>query len=144
MDRTLVFVFILACSFGSIIGFIWSLRNLWRGLQSRSWDRVDCEIIESRLPLYGPPLISYKYIIDGIHCIGKRIKYGGVGGKWKAYLTANAYCEKYVKSETYQVSVDPNNFKRSVLEPGPSSQIYLSIIICIIIGLIGLDGLLTF
>ena len=139
MDRTSVFVFILACSFGSIIGFIWSLRNLWRGLQSRSWNRVDCEIIESRLPLYGPPLISYKYIIDGIPCKGKRIKYGGVR---RGY--SNAYCEKYVKGETYQASVDPNNFKRSVLEPGPSSQIYLSIIICIIIGLIGLDGLLTF
>jgi hypothetical protein len=141
MDRTLVFIFILACSFGSIIGFIWSLRNLWRGLQSRSWDRVDCEIIESRLPLYGPPLISYKYIIDGIPCKGKRINYGGIR---KGYFRANAYCEKYVKGETYQVSVDPNNFKRSVLEPGPSSQIYVSIFLCILLGLIGLNGLLTF
>jgi hypothetical protein len=144
MDRTLVFVFILACSFGSIIGFIWSLRNLWRGLQSRFWDRVDCEIIESRLSLFSSkpsPLISYQYKIDGIPCKGKRIKYGGVR---QGYFRASAYCDQYVKGETYQVSVDPNNFKRSVLEPGPSSQIYVSIFLCILLGLIGLDGLLTF
>jgi hypothetical protein len=142
MDR--IIVFILTCSLGSIIGLIWSFINLWRGLQSRYWDRVDCEILESRLSLFPfkfYPFISYQYKIDGIPCKGKRIKYGGVR---QGYFRASAYCDQYIKGETYQVSVDPNNFRRSVLEPGPSPQIYGAIILCILIGLIGLNGLLTY
>ncbi len=87
-----------------------ALRNLWLGIRSQYWDRVDCEIIESRLSLSIKPypVISYQYKIDGIPCKGKRIKYGGVR---QGYFRAGAYCDQYVKGETYQVSVHPNNLK---------------------------------
>jgi hypothetical protein len=143
MDRTIVFL--LGYSLSSSIGLIWSLKNLWRAIQSQYWNRVDCEIIESRVTLFPYtwfyPIISYKYTIDGLHYKGKKIKYGGLQ---RSYFKANAYCEQYVKGEIYQVSVDPNNFKRSVLEPGASLQIYLAIIFWIVIGAIGFGGLLTY
>jgi Protein of unknown function (DUF3592) len=130
MDKNLASC--LVFGLGGLIGLIWYIRTLWLAIRSKNWDRVNCEITESRITIYPYtwyyPIISYKYTIDGLHYTGKRIQFGGI---WHSYSNANDYCESYIKGEIYQVSVDPNDLRRSVLEPGASWRLYSNIIGCI-------------
>ena len=60
--------------------------------------------------------IKYEYYLDGLRLIGDRVRFGGVSNKAMAeYLT-----DKYKPDNAVQVYYDPDNLKKSVLEPGLS------------------------
>ncbi len=145
MDQNLVFS--LASALIGLIGLVWSLRNLYRGIQSRNWDLIDCEITDSEvemIPLRARlyiPRISYKYSIGGIQYEGSRLRYGAT---WRTESIANGYCEEYYTGKITKVSVNPNYYGRSVLQPGTTFQLYLTIIVWIVLGAIGVNFLLAY
>jgi Protein of unknown function (DUF3592) len=125
------------------LGLIWCFVLISRAIDSQDWKRVDCEIIESRISQRGIgkniPIVIYKYMVDGLTYEGKTIRFGGMSG-FKS--TANEFCKKYTKGKIVKVSLDPNNPKRSVLEPGLFANIYVIVSLCAIILVLGLKRIL--
>ena len=137
----------LLISLGALIGLIWAIISLWRALDSEEWDRVDCEIVESRVDIRRGrttsyvPIITYKYAVNGLHYEGKKIKYGGM---WSFKSTADDYCKKYSSGRIVKVNVDPNDPNKCVLERGASSYNYFIICFCTGCEAIGLIMLLRY
>ena len=141
------FVFFLGWGLVGLTGLIWSLRNLWLALQSKYWNEVDCEIIESDVKitqLKGKsyrPMISYRYNVNGFDYEGNKIKYGAT---WGSESVANNYCEKYPVGKKVKISIDPNNYGRSVLEPGASLSTIVWIILYSALAAMGYRALLAY
>ena len=130
-----------------LIGLMWNLRNLWLSFRCKFWKIVDGEIKDSsvetrqyRFKSYYP-IISYTYNVDGVVYEGSKIKYGGTGG---SKSVADDYFEKYPVGKKVKVSIDPNDYSKSVLEPGASLNTIVWIIIFFGLALMGYRALLAY
>ena len=124
----------------SSAGLMWSLVSFSRAIGSRKWERIDCEITESRVEIRHVkntryiPVIKYTYTVKGVPYQGNNLKYGGT---WSFESTSYDYCDKYPVGRIAKASVDPGNPKLSVLEPGASLRSYLFIVVSIAFGAAG-------
>ena len=140
------FILLLFFSLASSVGIIWSLVLLWWAMRSQNWDRINCEITESRVEIRHVKntryisIIKYKYTVNGLPYQGDNLKYGGT---WSLKSTSYSYCDKYPAGKTVKLCVDPSNPKRSVLEPGASLRSYLFVITAIAFGIVGFTILLN-
>jgi len=144
------FVFFLGWGLVGLSGLIWSLINLWLSLRCKFWKIVDGEIKDSCTDARRSgrslfksyyPIISYTYNVNGVAFEGNRIRYGSTGG---SKSEAHDYFEKYPAGKKVKISIDPNNYGRSVLEPGPSWGIFGAIILFLAAGAWGLTGVLDY
>ena len=146
MDKN-IFGF-LVFGLGGLMGFAWSLRNLWLAIRSRLWNLYDCDIIDSRVEKRRGwritsyvPIISYEYIFDGVRYEGNKIRYGGT---FDSESRSRNYCEIYSVGRIVKVSVDPIHPKRSVSVPGVSLFLVWEIMFSAVIGTLGFIALLLY
>ena len=134
-------IYSLLSSIGGLIGLIWCLRIISRSIDSEGWKRVDCQIINSFIEeikgdnLEYRAVIKYMYSVDGLPYEGNTVRFGRSS---VLKSTASNICKKYPKGGSARVSVDPENPKQSVLIPGISPSIYLSIIFSVCFFIFGL------
>jgi hypothetical protein len=138
---------LIGYGFIGLIGLIWSLTNLWLSLRCKFWIIVDGQIKDSstdvrqyRFKSYYP-FISYTYNVNGVAYEGNRIRYGSTGG---SKSVAHNYFQKYPAGKKVKISIDPNNYGRSVLEPGVSANTIVWIIIFSVLTAMGYRALLAY
>ncbi len=141
---------LIVYGFCGLIGLIWSLTNLWLSLRCKFWKIVDGEIKDSCTDVRQSgrslfksyyPKVTYTYNVEGVPYEGNRIRYGSTGGSKSA---AHDYFEKYPTGKKVKISIDPNNYGRSVLEPGVSLNTIVWMIIFSGLATMGYRALLAY
>ena len=105
-------------------------RDFLRGRASENWPTVTGEVIESTVIIptgtrrtYAP-MVSYRYQVNGVTLIGKRISFDSIPRR--PFLgMAERVVESYQVSQSVQVSVSPVDPCQCVLEPGAKPTTYL-------------------
>jgi hypothetical protein len=111
-----------------------------RSIDSEGWQRVDCEILESHIQVIEGEgkefraIVKYKYSVNGLPYEGETVRFGGSS---IIKSTAERICSRYHKGVIARVSVDPDKPDRSVLTPGISPSVYVSLILAVAFLFIG-------
>jgi len=125
---------------GGLAGIVWCLVMISRSIDSESWQRVDCEILESHIQVIEGEgtefraIVKYKYSVNGLPYEGETVRFG------KSSIiksTAETICNRYHKGVVARVSVDPDKPERSVLIPGISPSVYVFLILAVAFLFIG-------
>ena len=104
---------------------LWSARSLIIGARSEHWPRAIGTIVSSKVAerrdgkgsLMYSAGISYRYSVHGKELTGDTVKFGGQL-ELNSQTRATSVVEKYPAGATVPVFYDPDDPRRSVLEPG--------------------------
>lgn len=87
--------------------------------RERRWERVTGKVLVSRVDFQWEdyqPVVEYVYCHNGVEYQGKGIRSDLVTYNFKR--PAERLCARYPSGAPVEVYIDPNNPRRSVLEPG--------------------------
>jgi uncharacterized protein DUF3592 len=131
-----------------IVGVIECTIDLVRGRQSGQWPTVPAEIIESTVT-YRPggrgggrfiPVVEYRYLVDGVAYLGKRVQFTRLGTIARA--DAERLAGEYHPQTSVLVRVSPSNPRVSVIQPGQHGRSWLYLLLFGVFAVFGI-GLIS-
>ena len=129
IPRSLSKWFIYFYLFASISIFVYALVVFAMAWNSSDWPAASGEVLSSRIissGKSGKPEVEYTYAVNGRKYDGSHILIGpGPMGGGIGIASPREYIDKYPKGAQIEVYYDPEDPKRSVLEPGVNRVITL-------------------
>jgi hypothetical protein len=144
MDKFIGVTLILVGS----IWFLWSFYTLRKGQKSKDWNIITGIITKSKVtePLRkgdpSIPVVHYEYTLNGKTCKSDRICWGNVHASC-TLDAAQKVVDKYREGTKVSVYYNKSNVRESVLEPGSSQGILISLVVSCIPIIIGIIQLFT-
>ena len=111
----------------SVLYFGWHAFVVWRALDAEEWPRVSGSVLQSRTEgdTEGARWaeVSYRFEVDGKEYRGTRVRFHGLR---RGELMAGWTTDDYRPGRTVLVAYNPRSPRDSVLEPGVSTELWVS------------------